>query len=75
MFSRPYSSSSIDFNQRTREECDHKTTAIFFFLDYFNQRTREECDLKMAQNVIKLDISINAPVKSATTKQQQSFSF
>ena len=56
----------LDFNQRTREECDISTDRDDSVFVNFNQRTREECDRRDLLKIFIHVISINAPVKTAT---------
>ena len=54
------------FNPRTREECDDIVRRWRSSNKNFNPRTREECDLATYNDWTNIDISIHAPVKSAT---------
>ncbi|EHO85548.1 hypothetical protein HMPREF0380_00880 [Eubacterium infirmum F0142] len=58
----------VDFNPRTREECDTEELMELFKLFDFNPRTREECDhYKIIICKLSFSISIHALARSATS--------
>ena len=57
----------LHFNQRTPTECDWLSSSCWVMVINFNQRTPTECDGRSERaSTFALNISINAPLRSAT---------
>ena len=58
---------STSFNPRTRKGCDSDYRHYWDYYDSFNPRTRKGCDKYAADLMTRLNVSIHAPVKDATS--------